>query len=131
GPPLAAAERMAIQLLAAVRPDAQTDGVVESSREMFVVLPKAIPVTLAYTASVDPAKPNLVMVTGRNLEGCSLDLGANATVHAQRSDDEFVAALVSYSDGAPPSQFAVQADGGGEVARLEMSVATSGSITAA
>ena len=65
----------------------------------------------AKISSVDPAKPNLVLVTGRNLEGCSLDLGANATVHAQRSDDEFVAALVSYSDGAPPSQFAVQADG--------------------
>jgi len=123
-PPLAASERMAIQVLAAVRPGAQTDGVVESSREMFVVLPKAMPVTLAYTANVDPAKPNLVLVTGRNLEGCSLDLGANATVHAQRSDDEFVAALVSYPDGGPPPQFALQAEGGGEVARLEMSMAT-------
>jgi|GEM_PF-1484368 len=124
-PALAAEERMAIQVLAALRPGAQSDGVVESSREMFIVLAKTVPVTLAYTASIDPSKPNLVMVTGRNLNGCSLDVGANAIVHSQRSDDEYVAALVSYPADQPAPQLAVRAGGdGGEVARFEMSVAT-------
>lgn len=121
-PPLAAAERMAIQVLASVRPESQTDGIAESSREMFVVLPRSMPVTLAYTKSVDPTRPNLVIVTGRNLEGCSLDLGANATIHAQRSEDEYVAVLVSYPSDQLAPQLAVRGDGGGEVARLEMSV---------
>jgi transcriptional regulator with XRE-family HTH domain/pyrrolidone-carboxylate peptidase len=130
-PALAPEERMAIQVLAALRHGAQTDGVVESSREMFIVLPKTVPVTLAYTGSVDPSKPNLVIVTGRNLEGCSLDVGANAVVHSQRSDDEYVAALVSYPTDHPAPQFAVRANGGGEVARFEMSVATADAPAAA
>jgi DNA-binding transcriptional regulator YiaG len=130
-PPLAAEERMAIQVLASVRPEAQTDGIAESSKEMFVVLPRSMPVTLAYTKSVDPARPNLVIVTGRNLEGCSLDLGASATIHAQRSEDEYVAVLVSYPGDQLAPQLAVRSDGGGEVARLEMSVTAADDTQAA
>jgi transcriptional regulator with XRE-family HTH domain/pyrrolidone-carboxylate peptidase len=129
-PPLAAAERMAIQVLASVRPGAQTDGIAESSKEMFVVLPKTMPVTLAYTKSVDPTRPNLVIVTGRNLEGCSLDLGANATIHAQKSEDDYVAALVSYPNDQTAPELAVRADDGGEVARLEVSMPTAGDAQA-
>lgn len=81
-PPLLPLERMAIQVLASRRPGAANDGIYESSRQMFTVLPRALPVPLGYTASLDPTKPNLVVVAGRNLEGCSLDLGDDA--HAKQ-----------------------------------------------
>lgn len=123
-PALAEKERMAIQVLASLRPAAQSDGVVESSREMFVVLPKTIPVPVAFTASLNPERPNLVVVTGRNLAGCSLDLGANATIHMQSSDDEVVAALVSYPADQAAPQLSIRSDAGGEVARFEMAVET-------
>ncbi len=70
-PGLQPLERMAIQVLASRRPEAASDGVVESSRQMFTVLPKAVPVALAYTANLQAGQPNLVMVSGRNLDGHS------------------------------------------------------------
>lgn len=98
-PPLDPLERLAIQVLASSRPGAQNDGVVESSRHMFTVLPRARPVPLAYSANLDPGKPNLVVVAGRNLEGCTLDLGDGATVHLQRSDDRILAGIVTLEGG--------------------------------
>jgi hypothetical protein len=46
-PPLTQRERMAIQVLASIRPGAGSDGVFETSRQMFTVLPRAVPVALA------------------------------------------------------------------------------------
>lgn len=100
-PPLEQHERKAIQVLASLRPGAATDGIFQTSRQMFTVLPRAVPVLLAFTANLDSSKPNLVMVAGRNLEGCSLDMGQGAVLHMQKSDDQTVAAIVSFSEGAP------------------------------
>ncbi|HEX4963729.1 MAG TPA: IPT/TIG domain-containing protein [Thermoanaerobaculia bacterium] len=135
-PPLEPLERMAIQVLASRRAAAQSDGVVESSRQMFTVLPRAIPVPLAYTDNLEPDKPNVVVVAGRNLEGCSLDFGSGATVHLQKSDDRTLVGVVSLTGGSASSasaQFTVRGATGGEVAAYSMSVAPSaeGSASAA
>jgi transcriptional regulator with XRE-family HTH domain/pyrrolidone-carboxylate peptidase len=127
-PQLDPLERMAIQVLASSRPGAQNDGVVESSRHMFTVLPRSRPVPLAYSANLDPGKPNLVVVAGRNLEGCTLDLGDGATVHLQRSDDRILAGIVTFGgrkkgSGEVPSQLAVRAADGTEVAQYGVLVA--------
>lgn len=103
-PPLEQHERIAIQVLASLRPDAANNGIFTSSRQMFTVLPRAVPVPLAFTANLDPGRPNLLIVAGRNLEGISLDLGGGATIHSQRSDDRTIAAVVSFPEGAPPSE---------------------------
>src|SRR5918911_3710688 len=128
-PPLGPLERMAIQVLASRRPGAQNDGVVESSQQMFTVLPRAIPVPLAYSANLVADKPNLVVVAGRNLEGCSLDLGEGATVHLQSSDDHTLVGIVSFPDGAtkaaPSTRLSIRSDTGSEVAQYELSVAPS------
>lgn len=128
-PPLEQHERMAIQILASRRPGAQNDGVFESSRQMFTVLPRAMPVPIAFTDNLEPDKPTLVVVAGRNMEGCTLDFGEGVTVHQQSSDDRAVIALVTVSDGLAKSTFAaaqlsLRSDKGGEVAQYEMSVAS-------
>lgn len=124
-PPLDPLERLAIQVLASSRPGAATDGVFESSRQMFTVLSQARPVPLAYSANLEPDKPNPVVVAGRNLEGCSLDVGAGATIHLQRSDDRILAGIVTFtskqSGTAPP--LSVRNSDGGEVAQYAMWVA--------
>lgn len=74
-PALLPNERMFIQVLASQRSEAQSDGIFESSRRMLVVLPNAVPVPLAYTANINPDKATLIVIAGRNLEGCSFDLG--------------------------------------------------------
>lgn len=103
-PPLEQHERIAIQVLASLRADAANNGIFTSSRQMFTVLPRAVPVALAFTANLDPGRPNLVIVAGRNLDGFSLDLGGGATIHSQRSDDRTIAAVVSFPEGAPPTE---------------------------
>lgn len=97
-PPLAAMERVAIQVLASHRPGAASDGVFESSRQLFIVLPRALPVTIAFTDTLAADRPNLVIVAGRNLEGCSLDFGEGVTLHMQRSEDRTIAGVVTVTD---------------------------------
>jgi pyrrolidone-carboxylate peptidase len=123
-PALEQHERMAIQVLASLRPEAAADGVFESSRRMFTVLPRAVPVALAFTSNLDPNKPNLVLIAGRNLEGCSLNLGPNATIHVQRSDDQTIAGIVSFPNGAPreETQLTLLDPGGGEAGRFDLTV---------
>jgi len=124
-PPLGPLERMAIQIVASRRPGAATDGVFESSRQMFTVLPRAYPAPLAYSPDLQPGQPNLVVVAGRNLEGCSLDLGEGATVHLQRSEDRILSGIISIpanSSGAMPP-LSVRAADGSEVAQYAMSAA--------
>lgn len=122
-PPLEPLERLAIQVLASRRPEAATDGVFESSKQMFTLLPRSRPVPLAYSANLEPGKANLVVVAGRNLEGCTLDLGGGAVVHLQRSEDRILSGVVSVpaesSNYAPP-QLYVRDAGGGDVAQYAM-----------
>lgn len=103
-PPLRALERMAVQVLASRRPGAASDGVFESSSHFFTVLPKAIPVTLAFTPTLEPDRPTLVVVAGRNLEGCTLDFGPAATVYMQKSDDRNVVGVVALPESYGYSQ---------------------------
>lgn len=128
-PPLEQHERMAIQVLASRRPGAQQDGVFESSRQMFTVLPRAMPVPIAFSDNLEPDKPTLVVVAGRNLEGCTLDFGEGVLVHTQSSDDRTVVAVVTVSDELKTSteastQLFLRSDVGGAVAQYDMSVAT-------
>jgi transcriptional regulator with XRE-family HTH domain/pyrrolidone-carboxylate peptidase len=123
-PPLEQHERMAVQVLASTRPGAASDGVFESSRQMFTVLPRAVPVLLAYTADLIPDRPNLVVVAGKNLSGYSLSLGQRATLHAQSGDDETLSAIVSFISPEPMSgsvPLTVLDSNGGEAAQFEMS----------
>jgi hypothetical protein len=133
-PPLEPLERMAIQVLASRRPGAATDGVFESSRQMFTVLPRARPVPLAYSANLEPGKPNLVVVAGRNLEGCTLDMGAGATVHLQRSEDRILSGIVTVMDGTAATaspQLSVRNASGDEVAQYAMWIAPDASFAGA
>jgi DNA-binding XRE family transcriptional regulator/pyrrolidone-carboxylate peptidase len=124
-PPLEPLERMTIQVLASRRPGAQQDGIFESSRQMFTVLPRSRPVPLAYSANLEPGKPNLVVVAGRNLEGSTLELGENMTVHMQKSDDRILAGIVTVSGETETSaapQLLVRDAAGEEVAQYSLSV---------
>lgn len=124
-PALEPQERMFIQVLASRRVEAQDDGVFESSRQMFVVVPNSVPVPFAYTANIDPAKPNLVVVAGRNLEGCSFDLGESVTIQMQRSEEGLLAGIVIVPEGAESFkslQMSILGAHGRELARYDMSV---------
>lgn len=103
-PVLQPLERLAIQVLASTRPEAANDGVVQTSKQMFTVLPKSVPVPLAYTASLTPNQPNLVMVSGRNLDGYQLSLDDGTQVMLQKSDDKFVSGIVSLPENYDTSQ---------------------------
>lgn len=135
-PPLDPLERMAIQVLASSRPGAQNDGIVESSRQMFTVLPRSRPVPLAYSANLEPGKPNLVVIAGRNLEGCTLGLGDGATVHLQRSDDRILAGIVMLNSrtkrsvGDVPSQLSIRSADGTELAQYAVAVGEAGNVAA-
>lgn len=125
-PPLEQHERMAIQVLASLRPGAGSDGIFESSRRMFTVLPRAVPVPLAFTSSLDPNKPNLVMIAGRNLTGCSLELSQGATIQVQKADDQTVAGIITFPEGAPPPEeveLTLLDPGGGEAGRFDLEIA--------
>ncbi|HEY0003892.1 MAG TPA: helix-turn-helix domain-containing protein [Pyrinomonadaceae bacterium] len=137
-PPLEPLERIAIQVLASRRPGAESDGIFESSRQMFTVLPRAIPVPLAFTDNLDPDKPNLVIVAGRNLEGCSLEMGDGAQVHLQKSDDRTLIGIVTVTEEitksaattestaeTPTTTLFIRSEDGSEVAQYPMSVAPS------
>jgi transcriptional regulator with XRE-family HTH domain len=135
-PPLEQQERVAVQVLASVRPGSLNDGIPESSRKMFTVLPRAVPVPIAFTDRLEPGKANLVVVAGRNLEGCVMSVGEGATLHVQRGDEQTLVALVTVSGGSvsdnlvsgdskslPTAQLLIHKEGGAEVARLDMTVA--------
>jgi pyrrolidone-carboxylate peptidase len=69
--------------------------VVESSAKMFTVLPKAVPVPLAYTSEIKPDHPSPIIIVGRNLMDCSIDLGTGTVLHTLRSDDGTISAIVT------------------------------------
>ena len=138
-PPLEQHERIAIQILASVRPGSLNDGIPESSRKFFTVLPRAVPVPIAFTNNLEPGKPNLVVVAGRNLEGCTLSIDGGATLHVQRSDEQTIVGLVTVTDGFagesivsgdspsfPTAQISIHKEDG-EVARFDITIALNGS----
>jgi hypothetical protein len=147
-PPLEQHERIAVQILASVRPGSLNDGIPESSRKFFTVLPRAVPVPIAFTNNIEPGKSNLVVVAGRNLEGTALSVGEGATLHVQRSDEQTLVGLVTVTDGFVSDRFAsasvvsddVMSEGskgtptvqlsihknGGEVARFDITIAPNG-----
>jgi IPT/TIG domain len=124
-PALQPLERLAVQVLASTRPEAANDGVVQTSKQMFTVLPKSVPVPLAYTASLTPNQPNLVMVSGRNLDGYQLSLDNGAEVTLQKSSDKFVSGIVHLPenyDTSQPVQLLVKDAGGVQVDSFQMQV---------
>ncbi|HSU17724.1 carboxypeptidase regulatory-like domain-containing protein [Longimicrobium sp.] len=133
-PALQPLERLVIQVLASRRAGAGGDGVFESSRQMFTVLPKTVPVPLAFTPTLQPDQPTLVVVAGRNLAGATLDFGAGATVHVQKSDDRTLVGLVSLTDAQAAStqakQLSVRSAAGAEVGRYDLQVVASSEVAA-
>lgn len=131
-PPLASHERLVVQILASRRAQAVNDGVFESSRELFTVLPRGVPVLLGYTATLDPSRPNVVVVAGKNLNGCSFNLGTNVTVHVQKSDDDMVSGIVTLPPDQPPPDLSVRSQVGTEIGRFdtEFQTAANASSTA-
>jgi pyrrolidone-carboxylate peptidase len=128
-PPLESLERMAIQVLASRRRGAESDGVFESSKQMFIVLPNLGPVPIAYSANLAAGKANLVVIAGRNLTGCMLDLGEGVTVHMQSSAERLVSGIVTVTDESvlTASPMLLLRDvGGAEVGQYSMAPAETG-----
>jgi pyrrolidone-carboxylate peptidase len=124
-PPLEQHERMAIQVLVSVRPEAGGDGVFESSRQMFTLLPRAVPVLLAYTPNLRAGQPNLVLVAGKNLKDCSLSFGKGTIVHTQQSDDDTLSSIVTVGD-ASLVELTVVDSTGSEAGRFDLVVGSGG-----
>jgi hypothetical protein len=96
-PALGPKERIAIQVLASSRTESRDDLIVESSKQMFTVLPQEIPVPIAYTPSLSSDKPTMVVVLGRNLDGCTLEFGNGIQKHLQKSEEDSLVGLVTIS----------------------------------
>lgn len=97
-PALNPLDRVAIQVLASRRPESKNDLIVESSKQMFVVLPRDIPVPIAHTPSLSSDKPTMVVVLGRNLNGCTLQFAGAIQAHLQKSDEDSLMGLVTIPD---------------------------------
>jgi pyrrolidone-carboxylate peptidase len=124
-PPLEPLERVVIQVLVSRRSEAWNDGIVESSSNMFAVLPQAIPVVLARTDNLVPNRPNLVVIAGKNLEGCTLRFGKGVTVHHQRSDEATLVGVVTVPEAGVRSATAelnIVSNTGIEVAQYSMTI---------
>lgn len=97
-PKLEPKERIAIQVLTSRRSGSKEDLIPESSKQMFTILPAEIPVPIAHSPALTSDKPSMVVVLGRNLDGCTFDFGDGAKAHLQKSDDRSLVGLVSLSD---------------------------------
>jgi pyrrolidone-carboxylate peptidase len=96
--PLEPNERIAIQVLASRRAEARQDLIVESSKQMFIVIPRAIPVPVAYTPALSTDKPTMFVVLGKNLDGCTLEFGDGVQTHLQQSDERSLYGIITVSD---------------------------------
>lgn len=127
-PSLGPDERIAIQLLASRRPEAKDDLIVESSKQVFVVLPSNAPVAIAQTSSLSLDKPTVVTVLGRNLENCTFEFDNGIDVHVQKSSDEYLYALVSVAKdflGGVQTAFTIKDAHGVQAGQYELAVAQS------
>lgn len=130
-PTLAPDERLAIQVLVSRRAGAKHDLIPESSKQMFTVLPGQVPVPIAYSPALDSDKPSMVVVLGRNLEGCTFDFGEGVKTHLQKSDDRSLVGLVSLTDEKKNDadiEFALLDKNGNPVADYTLSIASTSSL---
>lgn len=124
-------ERIAIQVLASRRPESKDDLIVESSKQMFVVLPRDVPVPLAQTPSLSTDKPTMVVVLGRNLDGCTLEFAEGIKPHIQKSDEDSLYGLVTISKeytGEAQTTFSILDKQGNSVGQYDLSVAPSSEL---
>lgn len=131
-PALGPKERIAIQVLASSRTEARDDLLVESSKQMFTVLPNDIPVPIAYTPSLSSDKPTMVVVLGRNLDGCTLEFGNGIQKHLQKSEEDSVVGLVTVSKDLPENeisnQFSVLDKNGNPIEQYNLTLANSSEL---
>jgi pyrrolidone-carboxylate peptidase len=99
-PSLQPNERLSVQILASKRPGARDDLVVESSAQMFTVIPRDIPVLMAYTPNLNLDRPTMVAVLGENLSGCTLVFDNGVQTHLQTSDEHALNAIVTIEKAA-------------------------------
>lgn len=130
-PALGPLERIAIQVLASRRPESKDDLIVESSKQMFVVLPQDVPVTIAQTPSLSLDKPTMVVVLGRNLDGCTLEFADGIKPHIQKSDEDSLYGLITISkeyDGKAQTTFSILDNQGNSIGNYNLSVAHSSEL---
>jgi pyrrolidone-carboxylate peptidase len=130
-PALEPRERIAIQVLASRRPESRDDLIVENSKQMFVVLPRDVPVVLAQTPSLSTDKPTMVLVLGRNLNDCKLDFPEGITSHIQKSDEDSLYALVTVTEqslGKGEDKFSILDEKGNPVGQCNFSLAPSAEL---
>ena len=100
-PPLKSFERIVIQVLASQRANARDDLLVESSRQMFTVIPRDVPVPLAYSPALASDKPGMVVVLGENLAGCTLAFDGDTQVIVQSNTEHSLMAIAAVRTTAP------------------------------
>jgi hypothetical protein len=104
-PPLGLGERLIVQAVASRRPKANLvkDGFFESSATTFAVLPRAVPVPIAFNARLTPGGSNLVVVAGAGMDRATLELehgfGDRVSISSQNADDRIAAANVDVAAG--------------------------------
>ncbi|HEY0377028.1 MAG TPA: hypothetical protein VGC87_08730 [Pyrinomonadaceae bacterium] len=101
-PGLGPLDRIILNVLASVRPNAYKDLLVESSRQMLTVVSSKSPVPLGYTSQVQRGTANPVVVAGRSLKNCRLKASLpQLTFSPSTSDEKFVIALLQVGPNAP------------------------------
>lgn len=98
-------ERLPIQVIASRRSNAKKDLLVETSRQMFTVVPRTLPVAFGFTARMNRGATNTVIVAGRNLQGTRIEVehgqGALIRLDDQKvMDDRLVVGVLSIDAGA-------------------------------
>ncbi|MES1241844.1 MAG: IPT/TIG domain-containing protein [Acidobacteriota bacterium] len=93
-------ERLPIQVIASRRSNAKKDLLVETSRQMFTVVPRTLPVAFGFTARMNRGAANTVIVAGRNLQGTRIEVehgqGALIRLDDQKvMDDRLVVGVLS------------------------------------
>ncbi len=130
-PPLLPLERIAIQILASRRPKARDDLMVESSTQMFTVIPRDIPVPLAFTPSLSSDNPTMVVVLGENLEGCTLEFDSGTQTHVQMCDSHSLMGITTVTENMASGQstmVSVLDKNGASVGQYSLSIAPSSEL---
>lgn len=130
-PALEPLERVTIQVLASRRSEAKEDLIVESSKQMFVVLPRDVPVPIAQTPSLSIDKPTMVVVLGTNLDGCTLEFAGDIKPHIQKSSEDSLYGLVTVPEkylGEMQTTFSILDKSGIPVGQYNLSLASSSEL---
>ena len=95
-------DRIILNVLASVRPNAHKDLLVESSRQMLTVVSSKSPVPLGFTSRVQRGTASPFVVAGRSLKNCRLKSNLpQLTFSPSTSDEKFVIALLQVGPNAP------------------------------